>query len=846
MSDGPVGAWRFDPGTRELRVTVEPAQAAAFNLTVATQRGAGALPVALELEPLRVLGSAGEIGFLALAFGDEAQAESVEVTGLTRVNAEDFRGALLPRDAEGKPLAALQHAFRYGSDPAKAQVKVAAVSPELRAESWQLVSLGDDRLLVSAELAVTITRSGVFRLRVQVPDGLEIETATGEGLSHWTEGKTEGKRVVTLHLLERTTGRRSFNLVLTGPSPGAQETWPVPRLNVLDASRETGVLTVVPERGLQVRAVTRKNISQVDPKELVDQAKGSAKAAAQPGALAYRLLQNDWALSLAIGKLDPWVTAQVFHEATLREGQLLSRVVIGYRIENAAIKSLRVAIPGLDKAAAATVRASGPDVAELVPVEGKPGLWEIRFRRGVVNDTSVELQYQRRRLDEGSERIEPITLDQTRLGAYFVAVRTAGRLEVEAGTLPRGWQRTDWAVVQSALGQAAGTEVPLLAFKVADPVDALAVALKRLELTDLQRLRVASGSLTTLLAAGGQTLTVVDLNMEVVGKATLKLSLPKGAQLFNVLVNEEAAPLVREGDQWQFHVFPAPAVGQPAKVRLVYSADAGRALRLEGPVLNVPMESLTWRVLVPEGWRLTHHQGDFELKQQTAKGSFRLEDYQIFSESKRLSDATRASAKFAQANDFLQQGQQEQASQALRNVLRSNQLDEATNEDARILEHKTKTQQAVLGLNTRRQRVQLDNRRNLPLVENSQLDRAAAANPLMQGQNVFDPRNFDRLLEANSSDENAALKAIGARLVDQQLAAEPAPLALDVTLPERGTVLTFGRSVQVDGAHRMSVTLDLQPNRSGGSWLALALCLIAGALAAGWGLRRKGKPSPAA
>ncbi len=145
-----------------------------------------------------------------------------------------------------------------------------------------------------------------------MPEGLEIESATGEGLSHWTETKTAGKRVLTLHLTGKTLGKRDFNLTLTGPPPGAQAAWVAPRLTVLDAARETGVLTVVPERGMQVRAVNRSNVSQADPRELVELPKASARAASRPGALAYRLLQSDWALSLAIGKLDPWVTAQVF------------------------------------------------------------------------------------------------------------------------------------------------------------------------------------------------------------------------------------------------------------------------------------------------------------------------------------------------------------------------------------------------------------------------------------------------------------------------------------------------------------------------------------------------------
>lgn len=830
VTDGPVGSWRFDPENRELRVPVEPAQDQAFGFTIETQRGAGTLPMELDLKPVRVSETAGEIGFFALAFGEEAQPESVDVVGLSRVNPEDFDSKLLPRDKEGNPLALLQHAFRYGTGDVEARVKVAAVAPELRADSWQLVSLGEDRLVVSADLSVMITRSGVFRLAVEVPEGLEIETATGEGLSHWTEGKIDGKRVITLHLNGKTMGKRDFNLTLTGRPPGAQGKWVVPRLSLRDASRETGVLTVVPERGLQIRAVERKNISQVDPRTLADGPKDSARAASRPGALVYRILQGDWSLGLAISRLDPWVTAQVFHEATLREGQMLTRVVVNYKIENAALKSLRVRIPGLDATAAATVRANGAAVADLVPVEGAEGLWEIRFQRGVAGETQVELEYQRTGKEDGTELIQPVVLDQVRQLTYFVAIRAGGRLELEPGAMPRGWQRADWAVVQSSLGTAAGNVAPLMSFRVADPEGPLPVVLKRHELADLQKLRVSDGSLTTLMSPEGDALTAVDLKMQVVGKGTLRLKLPQGAALFNVLVNDEGATLVREGDDWLFYVFPSPEVGRPATVRFVYSAGTQKGERLEGPVLDVPMENLTWRVLVPEGWRMTRHGGDFDLKQQAAMGSFNLEDYQSFVQIKKDSDSKSAVALLDQANSWLAAGDQEKASQAFSNAVRSNQLDAASGEDARVQLRQLKTQQAVLGLNTRRQKLAIDNRSAVPQADNAQLDRAAEANPVLRGGYNYDPKQFDRFLEGNTSDENAALKEIANRIVTQQLAAEPAPVALDVTLPERGTVLTFGRSVQVDGRRPMAITLDLKRTGSGFAWLAVLFCLLLGAM----------------
>ena len=311
--DGPVGEWRFDPAKRELRVNVEPAQTQGFSFTIETQRGAGALPMDLELEPVRVNGPAGEVGLLGIAFGEEVQPEAVEVDGLSRVNPEDFDQRLLPRTKEGQPLALLQHAFRYGTGAAKAKLKVTAVAPELRAESWQLVSLGEDRLVVATDLAVTITRSGVFRLDLDVPDGLEIESATGEGLSHWTESKVDGKRVLTFHLSGKTMGVRNFSLTLTGRPTGAQEKWHgaahQPARRLARDRRSNGRARARPAGARGGAARTSPNSI---PASWRTGNKETSRAAARPGALAYRLLQSDWALGLSISRLDPWVTARVF------------------------------------------------------------------------------------------------------------------------------------------------------------------------------------------------------------------------------------------------------------------------------------------------------------------------------------------------------------------------------------------------------------------------------------------------------------------------------------------------------------------------------------------------------
>ncbi|MCW1926202.1 hypothetical protein OKA05_26830 [Luteolibacter arcticus] len=817
VTDGPVGSWRFNPETRELKVGIEPAQDQAFAFSIGTQRGTATLPVDLVLEPVKVQGSAGAVGLLGLGFGDEAQAEAVNAKGMSAVNLDDFGAKLLPHDREGRALAVMHRAYRHTGGDATLALKVTPVAPELRADMKQTLSLGDDRMVLAVDLMASITRAGLFKLEVEIPAGFEVESVTGAALAHWAEATTDGVRLLNLHLNGRTLGEQAFAITLAAPFPGAQASWPVPRVSLRGAARQTGMLTVVPDRGLQVRAVSRTNVSQLDPREA---------GVPRPGALAFKLLQADWSLALAVAKLDAWVTAQVLHEVTLREGQTLSRVRLAYRIDNAAMKALRVKIPGLDEKATATVRASGPAVGDFVPVAGEDGLWEIRFQRGVAGETTVDIEFQQ--TAGNSVSVAPVTPMEVRQASYFVAVRTGGRLETEIPALPRGWQRSDWGVVPQSLRDAFSPQTPAAVFRAAEVEGPLAVNLKRHELEKTQDLRVERGSLTTLVSPDGASLTAVDLNVRVAEKGTLKLELPEGADLYNVLVNEDGVSLVKDGSAWLFHVHPAPEGDRPASVRFVYAMN-GKGTVLEGPRLDVPLENLTWRVILPEGWKLAKHHGDFELEGQSRKVV--KEDYRSYVSRQRAAGKQEAVALLDQANQWMQAGDQGKASQALGKAARNGLLDKASNEDARVQLRNLKTQQATLALNTRRQRLYLDNKAELP-TGNAQLEQAAQENPLLQGDLNFDPQQFDRLLEGNTIDENAAMKAIANRMVTQQLAADPAPAALDVTMAERGTVLDFKRSVQVDGSKAMRLELVIEPQQSRGWMFGILLCaLTAGVVA---------------
>ena len=698
---------------------------------------------------------------------------------------------------------------------------MAPVAPDIRVTGRQVFSFDDDRLVIAADLVAAITRVGVFKLSFVLPEGLEIEALSGPALSHWTEAEEEGRRVITLHLNGRTLGDQPFRLSLAGAAPAAQDSWNVPRLVVREATRQTGEVVLVPGKGIRLRVTDRENVTQLDPR---------AAGALQAGSLAFRLLQEAWSLAVEIETLEPWVTVQALQEVTLREGQTLTRLAARYRVENAAIKHVRVRLPGLGEDQVRTARATGPAVSDFAPVAGEDDVWEVRFQRGIIGDTDVLIEFQGRAADgRSSESILTPGFVGARQVVQFVAVRSGGRLEIEAGSMPRGWQRIDWSGVPAILQDRNERGMPALCYRVAEPEAPLAVAVRRHELADSLRLRVVKAHLTTLLSPDGAAVTALSLKVDVLDKGTLEVSLPSGARLFNTIVNGEGVAAVREGDAYRFHVFSPSEKADAADVRLVFSTDGASTHRmhLAGPALSVPLENVAWEVVLPPGYQLEDYGGELHLRARAAAAGWGVEEY-VSSVSKARSAQTRqATELLEEASRLVQKGEQQQAGELLARVSNANLLDEASNEDARIQLRALKTDQAMVSLNTRRQRLYLDNRAEAE--RNEQLEQAASLNPYMQGKANFDPQQLDQILMGNTVEENSALRGIAARIVDQQLATDPAPGAIDLTLPKQGDVLTFTRSLQVDGAAPLG--LDLTIERAGVvTWRFVAMMLAVVAL----------------
>ncbi len=787
---GPVGSWQFDADTGSLKAVIEPAQSQAFDVHVETQRSLEPLPVDFKLTPLKVESAVGEVGLVGLAFGPDARPEKIEADKMSAVNIGDFDPNLLQNKQ-----AVIQRVYRYGAEGGDLAIRVAQVEPEVRVISKQVLSLGDERVVLAVNFNAEISRAGLFQMSFPLPLGLEVESLTGPAIHHWAESAEQGIRRVVLHLNGKTIGTQAFSLTLAGNAPTDVSEWEIPRFELDQAERQSGEVVVKPTTGIRLRTIARQNVSETDPRAMGADAQGS---------LAFRLLQRDWSLKLGIEKLDPWITGQVLHEAVLREGQTRSTIVANFQVQNASIRSLQVSLPISDPDEIKTLRAVGDTVSDFVRLTPDANIWEVQFKRRIVGKLEFRIEYERRgdRAKE-SEQFVPASFPQVRQLAYYVSVRSGGWLELEHDALPTGWQRIDWNTVPPHLREKENRTAPAFTFRAVSPTAPLVVQAKRHAIADALKLRVAEGVLSTVLSPKGDQLTAVDVTVEVIQRSSMSVGLPKGGQLFSIFVNGESVNTIRHQgamNAWQFYILPG-IDDRTAKVRFVYAVPGNELARMKlaGPELSVPVENIQWNVVAPKGIDLIDNHGNLELVSQSHQEAYNRNSYLKKSSGKRQVQAQEAAQLLEQANRYLQSGEQAKASWALNSVANYNALDEASNEDARVQLENLQTQQAIVGLNSRRQRVVLDNGSNdSTAFDNKQLREAASGNPILQQDQInFRPQQLSELLRGNSTEDNAVLQRIAARLVQHQHTTDPAPQQILISLPEEGVVYTFKRSVQV-------------------------------------------------
>jgi hypothetical protein len=820
-ADPLVSLWRFDPDARKLRVTLSRPQSKPFTLLVRSQIATGTLPFEQSVGLIFVDGAANQIGTLGIATGNEVQLDLVNPEKASAINLEDFPAEPPQILSAQVPSLTVRRAFRYSDTKAVASLKVSAVEPDVRVETQNTLSLGEDRTVLAANVAVDITRAGIFRLSFVMPLGFDVETISGATLSHWTESKSDTNRVVTLNLRGKTEGHQQFAINLSGPGVKTSRAWTVPQLTLREANKQQGTLLVVPEQGMQLQAATLDGLSQLDPQR---------SGIRQKGVLAFRVLQSPWTLALGIEQVEAWVQVTSLQHATVNEAQVKVAANLQYQIENTGLKSLRVSIP----TNAESVHFTGELVSDFlrVPDAVTNGLqqWEIKLQRRVIGAYLLRVTYQTLIAENATEtNLRGVQADNVNLQRGFVTLQSGGRLQVNADSASVALQPTEWQSIPRALKQNIEAESASYAFRLAEPTFELPLKLDRHEAVKLLPARVNNVAFTSVISDAGVMLTQARLEIFPGDKRLLAVRLPKDARYWFAFVNQNGVWPWRQGDQILIPMDQSsgagfqPASGErqagspphykPVPVEVFFSsqvgAQDGRSLDLEllAPKFDLPLENISWRVYLGEKWQVKKWAGTMQLAEERIAPATTL-DLASYLQTEALlqREKTRdAEEMLALGNSALEKGDPQQARRAFQAAYGLSVHDNAFNEDARVQLHNLKLQQALIGLNVR----QAANAGEAATGMGGRLRELQGAKDLNYTQ-----QDAKEIIDRNSADENSAYMKVAEKLIQQQDAAVASATAIRANIPEQGRVLTFQRAVAVDRDADLRINLQTAASKT--------------------------------
>lgn len=813
-----LSSWQFDPKSQQLVCFFRSTQESAFLLNVFSQYGAGGLPYTAPVESLKVVDAASQLSLVAIATDDEVQIGSVQVGSATTVNLEDFPVENVQQLKHLGRVPALRRAYRWGVKGA-ITIEALPVQPDLRVTTKETVSLGEDRILLKAEIAAVVNRAGVFKFSMPIPSDYDIETVSGAHLSHWNElVMQDGTRSLQLHLKGKTMGATSLNISLSGPGLGEQTRYVPPILKLDGTDRQSGTVALVPELGYRLNPIERKAALQLDPAEA---------GMSRQELLLFRILNSQAALAFSVEQVEPWIEVEKLQRVAVRSGLAEVKARYHFNVENAGIRNQCFQVP----AHAIGVQFTGEGVVDAQ--ESEDGVWLVKLNRKMVGSFMLDLSYQLPMPDQPSafavESAMALDVDQQ---SGFLALVPQGRIQLDPTTSVDAFQNTEVPMISVKLRGELDIEAASHLYRQIQSEQSLQVSIQRHTVAELVPAQVRDVQLTSVISGQGAMLTKVTLKLDPGDKRMLRVSLPEGSRFWFGFVNQQSVWPWREGADVLLQLEANAIEGEDSVVEFFYASDSiaeatgNVRASLRGPRLDLPLENIKWSINYPETWDITKWKGNMtrELAQVSQSGFSDISGYIDFEKNNKLRQKAVAEDFLNNANVLLSQGKQQEARQAFNSAYNLSQFDDALNEDARVQLQNVREDQALVALANRRNSFYNDNNANAAadLQQAAVIDQGRLLNYTAQAK--------QDVLGSNSAEENETLRLLAARLIDQQQAVPGNPQAIQTAVPLQGQVVTFSRSLQINDQADLIIEIKgkrAKPEGQAGLGFGMLLLLIA-------------------
>jgi len=656
----PKGARLVDvlaPGLKSWSVDEQPQ---AQQVTVELQGGeAKTIPVEILTEA-----SLPTESFPLAGLGDENLAWGIHAVGQTRESGvisvsstpdlalaiEQQRGVVR---IDGRELPAeLQRpdvlAWRYFNPGLELRLLAEPVEPRLLATRESRVQLREDDWETTEEFQLKVERSGLFELKLGLPEGYRVERVVSEAMKSYAVAEDDRELRVTLN--QKTLGDIALTVSGRRPVPREETTRAVPMLKLLGAARDEGGLWLYAPESLELVAVDARQEGLIPrPRE---------GAANLPGLrlTAGWNFKSPPEISVQAERRKARLTAAVATAVRVRQEVVEVDTRLNYTVQYSGLDTFRFAVPAEAAEGLQVTLGTGTAVGILQQAregEAEAGFvpWKVVLQREVVGPVELRLRYDLKPERQGARKqaqfnvapiraletpaVPPRTTPTTVTSVSGEMVVSRDRALSVAGAATDDCESIDVRELRQLPQEG---DVAYRYFAQPEPGAeglALRVTAEQLQLQEVVDTVVSKAALEAVVTDDSQVTYRARFRLRSSERQRLTLELPRDSVALEALVAGQRVELERAGgeatdkrwDSYRISVTRSGTADEPFVLAVVFQTPYnprplpgwGGNLALQLPRLRgggeeagtVVVQELRTTVWVPPAYQLISRAGDF-------------------------------------------------------------------------------------------------------------------------------------------------------------------------------------------------------------------------------------------
>lgn len=635
IQDFPEGSGRSG---KRLVVKLRQPTREDFVLSITASRNEGAVGdwTAQDIRPLDVAGHVSVVGVLA---DIELSSAKLASEGVIPIDHE-FLMAAIPDSVktvgQGNPVAVIAAYYAPQKEYSIAS-RFAVPPPELIVKSNSRLVIDNQRLELQGGLSLSSRNDARFSFRMNLPDGWRLNELTNlknEPVKFDRVG-TDGKSEFLVHLPGKipTSGNTKVFFKASLTPQGWLEKWDnnqiqFPAIKVDGESTHSGAIAVSTSEDLKIKPSAVANLEL-----LAEEDKKRFELDRKNAPLAYQFDATDYELGLMLTRLKPSLLARTYNYFTVEPNQLNVHSEVIYDVKQADMGEFQFDLP-IETPKSIAIKANGDQLKDYSSEE-MDGVrrWTVELakpRKGKVHllvDFAMPI-------DESSLAdldLNPIVVQKVNFQSSMVAVEGSTELDIEIETDGRS---VDVGEFSEALYQPG--RFMLGAFSWPDENATVKVISERRPVYQLPSAIVQRAEMVTSISTRAKAQTAARFQLVTKQQPFLRIELPTDATLWSVQLDGEPAKPQLQNEALLISLI-GNETGKLRDLQLVYESPASSfqfvgTVQAQAPSLwlnetgnadgqKVPLVDLHWRLIMPDGFSVSHSDGRFQSDQLVERPS---------------------------------------------------------------------------------------------------------------------------------------------------------------------------------------------------------------------------------